>query len=1216
MEFRLVAYEPLGEPRDILPDALEILPVVSLSDPATLQIQYPKSGVNASILQERIHEMALQYYDEESGRWVEPANCRFLSMKGENDFLDDTPTFAVDYVHVGSFQLQRATVWSTDGLREDEDGKAQFLSATAGQILGPLLQRAKDRGWGAGIDWDFTATKDSAGADFAHIITIAYDTEINLNTILTNLRDQQVIDFRWNGRTLQLFNPGTVMARETDLQLVAPHGHTAAPEEWSNEELQSHVRVIGEDGMSWEFSNDVLTPLGRLEGVVTQGGVSDPGTAEMLSREGLVAGEDTRVARTREFDVLQGSPAPFRDYVPGDWVHVLSDAGEWEYLRVHSISVTVNDEGVSGHAVLGDSLDDLLSRIAKRTQGIAGGATVGGSGVRPNTDGPDRREPAVPEGLVGSTDFYFDDQGVPRGVVWFEWAAVFQATNGTGIDVNEYWIEITDDYVGAPVLLTRSTSEPFFSHSPMDIYDSDGNPRRYKARVRARANSGVLGDWSEFIAVEMVEDPDPPPPPLLQPGDITTTLGTVRVDITGVDHNHNPQPGDFSHFKLYESTSPSGGWQLVASRAGTEPGFLWQSGHRPAGVEMFYRLTAVDISGNESSPSAVQSITPSKLTDNPDFQEAIEQAGEDLEELERNLENRFPIENDDIVSIEGGKVTAPEAIVNDAFVQRVWADGIYANTATLARAVFASRNLWPDPEFEVAKFNGWETIDGGIERNGTGALAGGYDTEVVIPTRAGDTFYISADLTFLEGTGESRIRVRSYDEEGEYVSGSTDNTVIGEADGRWGGEYTVYEDGVFLAVGFWTESSAGTGTRVRWENLRIQNMVDGTLIEGGSVMTRHLQADAVTADKIKAGAVEAEHIDAHAIDGKVITGALIQTRSHAKRGVKQTDDGIVAFDSSGSQTVNIDGTNNYMHGRFYTNGPGEPGILLNPARSTQGPGVWFSEDGSASSNWAAIWTSVDSNGYFHTLNIRPRKGTGGPGVVKLHGTTNAGHLSVDSFYTTGGISVDKSSFLQRDVYLNGLGGLTEIAGRLNAYGPHYLYNLPTTSGWSPLRVSTSSGLVYMYSSLQEVKINAEKVDSATHRNILQLDPKIWYDRTDLQEKLEDLGLDEELFVYDTDDGPIMDVPTVEGVLGDDMPMRVAGLIAEDVVDAGLEDFAEYRWDSENEEYQLQGVAYDRLWTLLIPLVREQDKRIASLEEENKSLRDRLQAIEDRLSNLE
>jgi len=381
-------------------------------------------------------------------------------------------------------------------------------------------------------------------------------------------------------------------------------------------------------------------------------------------------------------------------------------------------------------------------------------------------------------------------------------------------------------------------------------------------------------------------------------------------------------------------------------------------------------------------------------------------------------------------------------------------------------------------------------------------------------------------------------------------------------------------------------------------------------------MTRHLQADAVTADKVKAGAIEAEHIDAHAIDGKVITGALIQTRDHAKRGVKQTDDGIIAFDSSGDQTVNIDGTDNYMHGRFYTNGPGEPGILLNPARSNQGPGVWFSEDGSASGNWAAIWTSVDSNGYFHTLNIRPRKGAGGPGVVKLHGTTNADHMSVNSFYTTGGISVDKSSFLQRDVYLNGLGGTTEIAGRLNALGPHYLYNLPTTSGWNSLRVSTNSGLVYMYSSLREVKINAEKVDSATHRNILQLDPKIWYDRTDLQEKLEDLGLDEELFVYDSDDGPIMDVPTVEGVLGDDMPMRVAGLIAEDVVDAGLEDFAEYRWDSENEEYKLQGVAYDRLWTLLIPLVREQDKRIASLEEENKSLRDRLQAIEDRLSKLE
>lgn len=385
-------------------------------------------------------------------------------------------------------------------------------------------------------------------------------------------------------------------------------------------------------------------------------------------------------------------------------------------------------------------------------------------------------------------------------------------------------------------------------------------------------------------------------------------------------------------------------------------------------------------------------------------------------------------------------------------------------------------------------------------------------------------------------------------------------------------------------------------------------------IEAGDI-----SADAITADKIDANAITAGKIASKAIDGKTITGATIQTHSHSRRGVKmrQSDDGIIAFDSSGDQTVNIDGIDNYMHGRFYTNAPGEPGILLEPARSNQGPGVWFSEDGSPSSKWAAIWTSVNSKGYFHTLNIRPRKGKGGPGVVKLHGTTNADHLTVGSFHTKGGISVDKSSFLQRNVYLNGIGGKTEVSGRMDTLGPLYFYNLPSTTGWNQLRASGNSGLVYFYSSLRKNKLNSKTLSETDPYNILKVDPKVWYDKTDLKERLEELDLDIDDFVVETDNGPEIDEDAVMTALKGEMPMKVAGLIAEEVVDAGLETFAEYGVDSDTkEENTLQGVAYDRMWTLLIPIVRDQQERIESLEADNKILQDRLQEIEDRLSKLE
>jgi len=65
--------------------------------------------------------------------------------------------------------------------------------------------------------------------------------------------------------------------------------------------------------------------------------------------------------------------------------------------------------------------------------------------------------------------------------------------------------------------------------------------------------------------------------------------------------------------------------------------------------------------------------------------------------------------------------------------------------------------------------------------------------------------------------------------------------------------------------------------------------------------------------------------------------------------------------------------------------------------------------------------------------------------------------------------------------------------------------------------------------------------------------------------------------------------------------RIPGLVAEEVEAAGLSAYVNYDADG-----KVIGLAYDRLWTLLVPLVKRQRDKIDALEA-------RLDALEARLT---
>lgn len=107
----------------------------------------------------------------------------------------------------------------------------------------------------------------------------------------------------------------------------------------------------------------------------------------------------------------------------------------------------------------------------------------------------------------------------------------------------------------------------------------------------------------------------------------------------------------------------------------------------------------------------------------------------------------------------------------------------------------------------------------------------------------------------------------------------------------------------------------------------------------------------------------------------------------------------------------------------------------------------------------------------------------------------------------------------------------------------------------------------------EKQFNDHKLQYNYSKQILNLEIKTWYDKSESEIYAEEVKNKETL----SDDKFII--------------KRHAGLIAEDVEEVGLAEFVSYGADNE-----IEGIAYDRLWINLIPIIKEQQKRIKQLEE--------------------
>ena len=643
MEFRFAAYDPKTDKRLYqLPRANSVQIGDTFGTRGTLELKYSAKAIDARDLPTFLKVQAEVTFDN-GHTWAE-VGPSLLRLSGEHEDTDQAGMRTLRFVG-REWILDKARVGT--GELELIDGKRPFYQSSPGRIIRTLILEAQDRGAAQGIKLgNFTTDRDAAGNLWPKVATIYYSPGLPIASVLENLVEQGMCDYRMDGDTLNLYAPETAMGRDLTDRANPVRVHSAvteAPVKYSLEDLASSALLIGDEGFELEVDNpSAPDDYGRLEVTIEQGGVSDPGTARIMVDEALQRGSREIKEITRTQSSSGAAFLPYRDYRVGDYVQVLED-GQWQKYRVRELQLTRDGQDWTIHAVINDRLQELLLKLAKRTNGIVNGTKgSGGDGTRPTPPENPGIEPAAPEGLIIDQMVYLDRQGIARGQITAGWGAVTESTKGQAVEIGGYELWTRRNETRASWVRAASTDGDLTAtHSPVVLSDADGNALEYQWRVRAIAQaSNRPGPWSDTVTLTMTQDTEPPSVPSLPT--VETDLRIITVDWDGLDESAEAMPVDFNHLRIYFAAAED---MAGADRVGslTQRG-TWTSGSMPADVPVWVAVSAVDHVGNESAMTPAQSVTPKKLVDDQSIRDAVEgidgkidQAVSDLNEAIDNI---------------------------------------------------------------------------------------------------------------------------------------------------------------------------------------------------------------------------------------------------------------------------------------------------------------------------------------------------------------------------------------------------------------------------------------------------------------------------------------------------------------------------------------------------------------------------------------------------
>lgn len=602
LSIRLKAYKPNGDTLGLLPQPSSFSASFLHDDTGALRLEYSRKALNGSILERKLEtglEIAVEVSD--GGKWLEPLNGRFVLISRSRDALDssDTVTFTCPSY---AWLLNKALMLDLAHLEGDGDdkGKRVFKKASAGLVMRTFLDENKTRG-GIPVTCGFDTGRDSAGAAWKSVMTLAYTPGISSLTALANLAGNKICDWAFDKRTLKIWNmDSTALCRDLSrISVQLAHDVLEAPEEESIEALASHILVQGDNNKAFTRDNPAApSPWGKWETYLSQQGISDDDTAALYMQSTLDTAARVRGQYTRALRVNDAPSLPLIDYRPGDWI-TAPTVMHGEKVRVQQVTLSLESNQFKASVVLNDKVYDATVRQAKRVQGITGGAINGGTGGGIPAPEKDHRTPKAPAGLVVQTDAYIGSDGYAHGLATAMWSAVTQATNDTSIEIGSYAVEWRRHVDGAPWHAAGTTDKTQLGFGGLDC------GTQIEVRVRAVPTySDKLGEWSSVFVATVESDTTPcsvPSRPVL-----ASELGVVTVHWDGRTSTGASMESDFDHIEVGEGVNAAGMTVISATQSG--PGDYLITGLK-AGSEHSYALRSVDHAGNRSDWSAISTVT-------------------------------------------------------------------------------------------------------------------------------------------------------------------------------------------------------------------------------------------------------------------------------------------------------------------------------------------------------------------------------------------------------------------------------------------------------------------------------------------------------------------------------------------------------------------------------------------------------------------------------
>lgn len=619
LSIRLKAYKPNGDTLGLLPQPSSFSASFLHDDTGALRLEYSRKALNGSILERKLEtglEIAVEVSD--GGKWLEPLNGRFVLISRSRDALDssDTVTFTCPSY---AWLLNKALMLDLAHLEGDGDdkGKRVFKKASAGLVMRTFLDENKTRG-GIPVTCGFDTGRDSAGAAWKSVMTLAYTPGISSLTALANLAGNKICDWAFDKRTLKIWNmDSTALCRDLSrISVQLAHDVLEAPEEESIEALASHILVQGDNNKAFTRDNPAApSPWGKWETYLSQQGISDDDTAALYMQSTLDTAARVRGQYTRALRVNDAPSLPLIDYRPGDWI-TAPTVMHGEKVRVQQVTLSLESNQFKASVVLNDKVYDATVRQAKRVQGITGGAINGGTGGGIPAPEKDHRTPKAPTGLVVQTDAYIGSDGYAHGLATAMWSAVTQATNDTSIEIGSYAVEWRRHVDGAPWHAAGTTDKMQLGFGGLDC------GTQIEVRVRAVPTySDRLGEWSAVVVATVESDTTPcsvPSRPVL-----ASELGVVTVHWDGRTSTGASMESDFDHIEVGEGVNAAGMRVVSATQSGQ--GDYLVTG-LAAGSRHSYALRSVDHAGNRSDWSAVASVTVASAVS----PEEVEQIQQDL----------------------------------------------------------------------------------------------------------------------------------------------------------------------------------------------------------------------------------------------------------------------------------------------------------------------------------------------------------------------------------------------------------------------------------------------------------------------------------------------------------------------------------------------------------------------------------------------------------